>query len=257
MEITEKHVEALKELLYAMADDLLILGHRNSEWTGLGPLLEEDIAFSSMAQDKIGQSYALFQLLNELGEQEPDTVAFTRNANQFHCSKLVEFPIGEYNYSLVRHFLYDTADALRFEMLHNSVFEPLAMVCKKFAGEQKYHTMHAGIWMKNLAKNGNEDSKMRIQNAINICFAQALSLFEPLAGENLLMESEIFLGTAVWKNRWIETITPMIESWGLQLPSINNEMEFYGGRLGEHTSYLQPLLDEMCEVFAIDPNAEW
>ena len=68
---------ALKELLYKIADDLLILGHRNSEWTGFGPLLEEDIAFSSMAQDKIGQSHALYNILNTLGEREPDTIAFT------------------------------------------------------------------------------------------------------------------------------------------------------------------------------------
>ncbi|MDZ7646123.1 MAG: Phenylacetic acid catabolic protein [Cytophagales bacterium] len=74
----------LKELLYKLADDQLILGHRNSEWTGMGPLLEEDIAFSSMAQDKVGQSLALYTLLHELGERDPDTVAFTRNANQFH-----------------------------------------------------------------------------------------------------------------------------------------------------------------------------
>ena len=70
MEFTEKHVEGLKELLYKMADDLLIIGHRNSEWTGLGPMLEEDIAFSSMAQDKIGQSLALFELLHELGDRK-------------------------------------------------------------------------------------------------------------------------------------------------------------------------------------------
>jgi ring-1,2-phenylacetyl-CoA epoxidase subunit PaaC len=88
------HTDAVKELLYKMADDLLIIGHRNSEWTGLGPILEEDISFSSMAQDKIGQSQALFVLLNDLGEQEPDTVAFTRNASQFHNSQLVELPMA-------------------------------------------------------------------------------------------------------------------------------------------------------------------
>ena len=72
--------EAIKELLYKMADDQLILGHRNSEWTGFGPLLEEDIAFSSMAQDKIGHSLALYSILQQLGERDPDTVAFMRNA---------------------------------------------------------------------------------------------------------------------------------------------------------------------------------
>ena len=119
---------ALKELLYKIADDQLILGHRNSEWTGMGPLLEEDIAFSSMAQDKIGQSLALYNLLHQLGEQEPDTVAFTRKANQFHNCVFVELPNGEYDFSLIRHFLFDTAEAIRFELLANSTYEPLAQV---------------------------------------------------------------------------------------------------------------------------------
>ena len=95
--------QALKELLYKIADDQLILGHRNSEWTGFGPLLEEDIAFSSMAQDKIGHSYALYQMLHELGEQDPDTIAFMRAGSLFHNSLLVELPNGEYDFSLIRH----------------------------------------------------------------------------------------------------------------------------------------------------------
>ena len=125
---------ALKELLYKMADDLLILGHRNSEWTGMGPLLEEDIAFSSMAQDKIGQSHALFQMLHQLGEQEPDTVAFTRNGSQFHNCILTELPNQEYEFSLVRHFFFDTADSLRWEMLTRSSHELLALLAKKIKG---------------------------------------------------------------------------------------------------------------------------
>ena len=127
--------QALKDLLYKMADDLLILGHRNSEWTGMGPLLEEDIAFSSMAQDKIGQSYALFQMLYQLGEQPPDLVAFTRNAAQFHNSILTELPNGEYDFSLIRHFLFDTADALRWQMLTSTNYEPLSQLAKKIQGD--------------------------------------------------------------------------------------------------------------------------
>ena len=57
---------ALDSKLLRLADDEFILGHRNSEWTGMGPLLEEDIAFSSMAQDKVGQSLALYTLLQQL-----------------------------------------------------------------------------------------------------------------------------------------------------------------------------------------------
>lgn len=60
MQFNKEQTKALKELLYLLADDELILGHRNSEWTGLGPILEEDIAFSSMAQDKIGHAQNFF-----------------------------------------------------------------------------------------------------------------------------------------------------------------------------------------------------
>ena len=149
-----------------MADDQLIMGHRNSEWTGMGPLLEEDIAFSSMAQDKVGQSQALYQLLHELGEREPDTVAFTRNAEQFHNCQLVELPNGEYDFSLIRHFLFDTAEAIRFDMLSNSTYVPLANLAKKIKGELRYHTMHANTWIKQLG-SATEESISRLQHSWN------------------------------------------------------------------------------------------
>ena len=256
MELTEKHVEGLKELIYKMADDLLIIGHRNSEWTGLGPALEEDIAFSSMAQDKVGQSLALFQILQELGENEPDIVAFTRNDNQFHCCQLVEYPIGEYDFSLARHFFYDHADALRFEMLQQSVFEPLAMVCRKFRGEVKYHTMHADVWLKNLA-NGNEESKARIQSALNEVFPLALGIFEAGDYEKELSESGIFEGETVLREKWLEKVSAAVQQAGLTLPVIDSVTPAYGGRKGYHTEHLQPLLNEMCEVFKTDPTADW
>ena len=256
MELTERHVEGLKHLLYRMADDLLIIGHRNSEWTGLGPLLEEDIAFSSMAQDKIGQSFALYNILHEMGEQDPDTVAFTRNANNFHCSQLVEQPIGGYDFSLVRHFLYDYADAIRFDMLSTSIFEPLAMVCKKFRGELKYHTMHAKIWITDLA-NGNEESKSKIQNALNMAYPMALSLFEPSEYDEELREAGIFAGEDELRKIWVSEIESVINEAGLEVPTVDDPEEFYGGRDGKHTNHLQPLLDEMTEVFQIDPAADW
>src|ERR1051325_1087002 len=99
MNYTEHQINAIKELLYKMADDQLIISHRNSEWTGLGPVLEEDIVFSSIAQDKIGQSLHIYKILNEIGESDPDNIAFTRNADKFKCCNLVEYPIGEYDFS--------------------------------------------------------------------------------------------------------------------------------------------------------------
>lgn len=252
----ETHVNAAKELLYKMADDQLIIGHRNSEWTGLGPILEEDIAFSSMAQDKIGQSEHLYGLLHELGESDPDTVAFTRNAHQFHCCNLVELPIGEYDFSLMRHFFFDMAELIRFDMLRNSSHEGLANIAKKYKGEIKYHSMHANTWLQQLGR-GNEESNARLQAQLDANWNLALGIFEPGPFEDILKSAGIFEGEAVLQQNWLDAVIPLLEKAGLNVPEQSNWAPVYGGRFGQHTEYLQPLLDEMTEVYSIDPSADW
>jgi ring-1,2-phenylacetyl-CoA epoxidase subunit PaaC len=247
---------ALKELLYKMADDLLILGHRNSEWTGFGPLLEEDIAFSSMAQDKIGQSHALFQLLHQLGEQEPDVVAFLRNAEQFHNCQLVELPNGEYDFSLIRHFLFDTADALRFEMLTTSAYQPLGQLSVKITAELRYHTLHANTLIKKLG-NGTPESISRLQSALDMAFPYALGMFEASPFETDLIEQNIFAGEAELQKKWLNRVEEWIAKTQLTLPDWKIQTPVFGGRTGKHTEHLQPLLNEMSEVIRIDPAAEW
>lgn len=249
-------IEALKELLYKMADDQLIIGHRNSEWTGIGPLLEEDIAFSSMAQDKIGQSEHLYNILHQLGEGDADTVAFTRNAPQFHNCTFVELPIGEYDFSLIRHLLFDYAELLRFEALQSSSYIPLAQLAKKFYGEVKYHCMHASTWVRQLG-NGNAESHQRMQNALNECWDYALGIFEEGPAEELLASEGIFIGESALKAKWMEGIRGILKESNLSLPTESNWSPKFGGRKGEHTPHLQPLLDEMTEVYSIDPNADW
>jgi ring-1,2-phenylacetyl-CoA epoxidase subunit PaaC len=246
----------LKELLYKMADDQLIIGHRNSEWTGFGPLLEEDIAFSSMAQDKIGHSLALYTILHELGESDPDTVAFTRNANQFHNSIFTELPNQEYDFSLVRHFLYDTAEALRFELLTNSTCEPLAQVARKVRGELRYHTLHAKTWMKQLG-SATEESVGRLQKSLEQAMPYALGMFEESPYEKEIMEAGIFEGEKKLKELWMAKVEETISQTSLHLPDWKIVQPITGGRIGKHTEHLQPLLDEMSEVFRIDPGAEW
>lgn len=247
---------ALKELLYKIADDQLILGHRNSEWTGFGPLLEEDIAFSSMAQDKVGQSYALYQMLQTLGEKDPDTVAFMRNADQFHNSILVELPNGEYDFSLIRHFLYDTAEAIRFEMLSESSYQPLADISKKIRAELRYHTLHANTWVKQLG-SATEESISRLQRSLDLAMPYALGMFEESPYEKELISSKIFGGEKELKDRWIKKVETIIAQTQLNLPDWKTLQPVTGGRAGKHSEYLQPLLDEMSEVFKIDPTAEW
>lgn len=248
--------DALKELLYKMADDLLILGHRNSEWTGLGPLLEEDIAFSSMAQDKIGQSYALYQMLHDLGEQAPDTIAFTRNASQFHNCQLVELPNQEYDFSLVRHFLFDTADFLRWELLTQSSYEPLALLAKKIKGELRYHTLHANTWVKQLG-SATTESVARLQHSLEQALPYALGIFEESPFEKEIIATRLFAGEEELKKQWLKKISEVLIQTQLRVPDFSTLTPITGGRTGHHSEHLTLLLNEMGEVFRIDPSAEW
>ncbi|GAA4428745.1 phenylacetate-CoA oxygenase subunit PaaC [Pontibacter saemangeumensis] len=248
--------QAIKDLLYKLADDELILGHRNSEWTGFGPILEEDIAFSSMAQDKIGHSLAFYTLLQELGESDPDTVAFTRNARQFHNSQLVELPNGEYDFSLIRHFLYDNAEIIRFEMLSQSNYEPIAKVATKLKGEVKYHVLHANTWIRNLGSS-TEEAILRLQSSLNEALPYALGMFEVSTFEQELIDTGIYGGEEAVKAEWLQRVQAVLGKTKLKLPELNGITPKLGGRYGEHTAHLQPLLDEMSEVFNIDPTAEW
>jgi ring-1,2-phenylacetyl-CoA epoxidase subunit PaaC len=248
--------EATKELLYKMADDHLILGHRNSEWTGFGPLLEEDIAFSSMAQDKLGHSLALYQLLNQMGEAPPDTVAFMRDSSNFHNSIFTELPNGEYDFSLVRHFLFDAAEIVRFEMLRESSFTPLAELATKITGELRYHNLHAKTWIRQLG-SATEESILRLQQSLTFSIPYALGIFELSPFEEALISEKIFDGEQSLKARWMERIEETLKPTELRLPPLDNINPVYGGRHGKHSEHLQPLLDEMSEVFKIDPTAEW
>ncbi len=250
------NTKALKELLYKMADDQLILGHRNSEWTGFGPLLEEDIAFSSMAQDKVGHSLALYTILNDLGEQDPDTVAFMRPADQFHNSIFTELPNGEYDFSLIRHFLYDTAEAIRFEMLSHSKYEPLAQLATKIRGELRYHTMHGNTWVKQLGSAAGESVK-RLQKSLDYALPYALGIFEPSPYEKELIADGIFDGEKLLQENWEKKVEEVIGQTQLQLKDWKGLAPVMGGRMGKHSEHLQPLLDEMSEVLRSDPGAEW
>lgn len=248
----------ITDLIIKMADDELVLGHRNSEWTGLGPILEEDIAFSSMAQDKIGHAMALYEILQEqYGETDPDHFAFLRPEQAFKCCHLVEMPNGEYDFSLMRHFLFDFAEMVRYESLADSSFEPFRLLSKKIRGELKYHTLHAGEWIKALG-NATEESHARMQQELEHCFALAAGIFEPSkAHEAQLIEEKIYPGESVLYQRWVERVYSVLTPASLNLPEVEQVQPAFGGRHGFHTEHLQPLLDEMSEVFRTDPDTGW
>ena len=250
------NLHAIKDLLFKIADDQLILGHRSSEWIGLGPLLEEDIAFASKAQDKVGQSLAFYKLLEALGEAEPDITAFSREASEFHNSTFVELPNGEFDFSIMRHFLFDTAEYIRFEALSKSSYQPLSNLTNKLKGEVRYHIMHANEWIKQLG-NADAETVDRMQKSLDYALPYALGVFEPSKFEEILISDEIFSGEKALQSAWETKIGEILAETQLALPSFDSLEPEYGGRYGEHTEHLQPLLTEMGEVIQSDPSAEW
>lgn len=279
MEMPLKQVikDAIVDLLYRLADDGLVIGHRNSEWTGLGPMLEEDIAFSSVAQDKMGHALAFYNLLHELGEPDPDTLVYTRTIEQFRCASLVVLEcftndsangsamlsnnptrdrlvaVGDWSQSLVRQFFFSEADAIRFAALSNSMFEPLAHLVRKFRGEIKYHTMHGRAIIKKLA--ATDDSRARIQAAVDLLWPHALGLFEPTPHDKTLVEAGISPAETALCESWRSEVEPLLHEAGLQIPA--DAKPSYGGRTGKHQSGMESLLGDMQKVARMDPGAKW
>ena len=138
------------QLLLTLADDELILGWRDSEWTGIAPFLEEDVAFSSIAQNEVGHARALYELAARDLDTTADALAFDRKPEEYRCAQLVELRLPEWERTIARHYLYEQADAERLERLKASVDEEVAGLAAKIDREEAYHRLHAQMWFERL-----------------------------------------------------------------------------------------------------------
>src|SRR5437870_12212546 len=130
-----------------IADDELILGWRNSEWTGIAPFLEEDVAFSSIAQNEIGHARALYQLAAEELGTTADELAFDRKPEEYRCSRFVELRfVPDWANTIARHYLYEQADEARIRELMESDHPEVAGLAAKIDREEAYHRLHPQMW---------------------------------------------------------------------------------------------------------------
>ena len=137
--------------LLELADDELVLGWRNSEWTGIAPVLEEDVAFSSIAQNEIGHARALYELAAADLGTTADELAFDRSPTEYHCAPLVELRfVPDWGHTIARHYLYETLDELRIARLKASSDEAVAGLAAKIDREEVYHRLHAQMWADRL-----------------------------------------------------------------------------------------------------------
>jgi ring-1,2-phenylacetyl-CoA epoxidase subunit PaaC len=180
------------DLLLAIADDELFLGWRNSEWTGIAPFLEEDVAFSSIAQNEIGHARALYELAAaELGTTA-DELAFDRQPDDYRCAPLVQLRRLEWARTIARHWLYETADEIRLETLKSSDDAELAGIAAKIDREEAYHRMHAEMWIDRLLSS--EEGRTRLNEAVDELWPYALGVLDDGLRPELRRRAEERLG---------------------------------------------------------------
>jgi ring-1,2-phenylacetyl-CoA epoxidase subunit PaaC len=136
----------VNELLLGLADDELVIGWRDSEWTGIAPMLEEDVAFSSIAQNEIGHARALYELLTD----DADALAFDRPLAEYRCAPFVELRLLDWAHAIARRWLYEEADEIRIAALMQAKDPAVAGLAAKINREEAYHRMHAEMWRERL-----------------------------------------------------------------------------------------------------------
>jgi ring-1,2-phenylacetyl-CoA epoxidase subunit PaaC len=180
------------DLLLSIADDELFLGWRDSEWTGIAPFLEEDVAFSSIAQNEIGHARALYELAAaELGTTA-DELAFDRRPEEYRCAPLVQLRRLEWARTIARRWLYETADEIRLEALKGSDDPEIAGIAAKMDREEAYHRMHAGMWVDRLL--ASEDGRARLHEAVDELWPYALGMLDDELRPELRRRAEKRLG---------------------------------------------------------------
>ena len=209
--------------LLEIADDELLLGWRNSEWTGIAPFLEEDVAFSSIAQNEIGHARALYELAGRDLGKSADELAFDRGPEEYRSAPLVELRfVPDWARTIARHYLYETADQIRIEALKASDDDEVAGLAAKIDREEVYHRMHADMWLDRL---GGEP---RVQEALVELWPQALGIL----GDEL-------------RPRLRERVA------ALELPDVEPVER------GEHSGELAELWEKMTVVRRSVPGATW
>jgi ring-1,2-phenylacetyl-CoA epoxidase subunit PaaC len=256
-----------------LADNSLILGHRNSEWTGHGPILELDIAISNIALDLIGQARNCYQyaavLINKgatksetkalsfgegLGEVTEDTLAYLRSANAFKNCLLVEQPNGDWAKTILRQFFFSAYQYFLYQHLQNSKDETLAAIAEKSLKEVTYHLRWSSEWVIRLG-NGTEESHLRILKAIDELWIFTDEMFEPVSYEVIAVKENFGVDISLLKNDWMKKVKDIFDQATLSIPK--NVSMTTGGKDGRHSEHLENILAEMQFLQRTYPNSEW
>ena len=256
------------QYLLHLADNALVLGQRNAEWCGHGPVLEEDIAMANISVDLVGQARLLYQhvaVLKADGATE-DTLAYFRNAPDFRNFTLLELPHSvpdsggadgarDYAVTIVRNFLYSALMVLRWEALRQSTDAQLAAIAERSVKETRYHLRHSRDWLVRLG-DGTAESHGKTQAAWNHLMPYALEFWTQCAIENEASAQGIGFATASLHGDWQAQVNGAGQEATLTWP-VAQPIALPQGKRGDHSPHLAPLLAEMQSLARQHPGATW
>ena len=247
---------ALELLLLAMADDEFVIGFSDSEWTGIAPMLEEDVAMSSLAQDELGHAQALYRLLADLADdgRDADAWAYDRPPEGYYHARLLDHPRGDWADTIARRWLYDTADAVRLDALAESSYQPLCDLVGKMRREERYHLMHVGAWLERLATTPGEPRR-RLLRAFGRLAGDAPTVLAPLPNELSLVMAGILDGSGDELDaRWRASVGPTLERLDLPMPRVLTDAPT---ARTNHSDAFRWLHGEFTAVRRLDARATW
>lgn len=257
-------MDLLSNYIIHQADNALILGHRNSEWTGHGPILEQDIALSNIALDLIGQARNFYQLAaSRVNEMEPgemiteDDLAYLRDGHEFRNFILVEQPNGDWAKTILRQFYFSSFQWLQFRELLNSPIAELAAISEKSVKETRYHIKWSSEWVVRLG-DGTSESHERMLTAQQDLQPWIDELFVPADFDYEAESSGIAPLPEKLKEEWYQQINNIFEK--ATLPGIspeNKHMHILSGKNGVHSEHLGFLLAEMQFLQRAYPGCDW
>ena len=258
---------ALSDYVLHLADNALVLGQRNAEWCGHGPILEEDLALANNALDLIGQARLLYQYAAALqGEgASEDALAYFRDASQFRNYTLLELPHstalaptarGERDYAvtIVRNFLYSALMVLGWEQLQTSGDAQLAAIGAKSLKEARYHLRHARDWLVRFG-DGSAESHARAQAALDFLLPYTMEFWTATEVESAAFAANIALDLAAARPHWEALVRDAVLEATLTLSPTQGFVPT--GKLGMHSEHLSFLLAEMQSLARQHPGAQW
>lgn len=239
-----------------LADNSLIMGHRLSEWTGHGPILEQDIAISNIALDLIGQSRNFYQYAAQIkGGVTEDDLAYLRKADEFKNILLVELPNGDWAKTILKLFFFSTYQYYLYQKLITSSDKQLSAIAEKSLKEVAYHLRWSSEWVIRLG-DGTEESSYRIKNALEELWNYIDEMFSLVEYEKVCAENKTSVDVSSLKNDWENKVKEVFKEATITFP-VSKQNESLKGKQGDHTEHLLAILKDMQYLQRAYPGCEW